>query len=152
MNIFASGPLWVIVLVVGSLATWGGGGQPAVAGYGLGVATAMVSLAGWYGVSWLLTKSARAVVSSDGAPVAEDAGNLSEDGVVRPEKGKGQIGTTIVVLAFLLKLPVAFLLIRLALQLDGPGPGCFAFGLLLVYSGAALWGVCRTPSEVSPDA
>ena len=59
-------------------------------------------------------------------------------------------GAFLTVTAFLLKVPAYLLCLTLASKLDDPGPGCFALGIVLVYSAATGWAMWQSRSP-QPD-
>lgn len=60
-----------------------------------------------------------------------------------PAVEKPQVGAVLSVLLFLIKLPLFFLMVFVTYSLGGVTPGCFAAGLILVYSLSIGWAVAR---------
>jgi hypothetical protein len=55
----------------------------------------------------------------------------------------GGVGALMGVMAFLLKLPVYYVLWGLSQQIGGAAPACFLTGIVLVYLALVAWAVAR---------
>lgn len=107
------------------VACWAVGGRQGAFGAGLGVAIASFSVWTLSRIVWLLGLSAEAQ---------------------KPPR----TGAFLTVFAFLMKVPAYGVCIAIAAKLSDPGPGCFALGILLVYSAATGWAVWASRSP-QPD-
>lgn len=67
---------------------------------------------------------------------------LSTGGVLGPKRTP--VGTTLVVLAFFVKLPLFIALGTLAHRVGGNAPACFLLGLALVYFALVGWALAQS--------
>ena len=94
------------------------GGPSGAAGFALALLGAGLNLWGWWAIVGVAARAAR-------------------------EEAKPALGSTLVVLAFLVKLPVFVGLYALCRGLGGSAVGCFIFGTVLVYFSATTWAAFR---------
>jgi len=95
-------------------------GTTGLAGMALGLTATSITVGGWW-----LAISQIAILS-------------------KAENAKGSGGTFWVVLAFLLKLPVFFVLGIVAQRIGGNAVPCFLGGLGLVYLAMIVWAFCKS--------
>lgn len=113
---------YAAVALLAAVATWQTGGVAGMLGAGLALVTGSVLLCGW-----ILLGRAMSRTSQD----------------AKREKS----GAVMSVMAFLLKVPAIGFAAVLANRMSPPGPASFAAWIVLVYSGAVVWSVCRRPSQ-----
>lgn len=110
---------YVLVGVVALVAAFALGGSKAAAGMGLGLGSAAFNLiALWFLISLLGANSSKADAS--------------------------KTGTTLILIAFMLKVPVYVLVGVAANRIGNPAPGCFIGGVGLVYSCLVGWALAKS--------
>lgn len=112
---------WVVaamILALAASAFWGG--QAGFLGMAMGLAATSITVGGWWLPIWVV-------------------GNRS-----RSDNPDGMQGTFWVVLTFLLKLPIFFILAFGARRIGGNAEPCFLWGLGLVYLALIGWALSNS--------
>jgi len=113
-------PLTFATAILALVLSFGLRGTTGLQGMALGLIATTITVGGW----WLAISQVSELSKSEGA--------------------KGSGGTFWVVLAFLLKLPVFFVLGFVAQRIGGNAVPCFLGGLGLVYLAMIVWALCKS--------
>jgi len=111
-------PVWGVLGVTTTGATWVFRGDSGAIGVSLGLVFGLFSL--W--VLWRLVKLM---------------------GAAAPHGPKATLGIAMTILLFLLKVPMFFAMMVAVYRIGDPAPGCFMAGVTLVYSLAVGWAAFR---------